>query len=801
MSNCSHTLNLGLVATVLLVVASLAIAQESPSPPSDADLRAHLDSLAKKVDDVSITLANRERIAQEMAASLDRAAATAPNAGLRRAYWAEAAKVLDDFSARNAAHPLSQSFRVQASVYLWARARTWLQAFETNPTDEVSRAGAVKDLNEAAERFKAVLQALAKDAKDVFAQNVRYRTAQALADLGEVLPDEAARASKNAEALQAIEPGVTEESLAGFVHLLRAELHSRLGAFEKAKVALTAAEASKPPPPPADLLDTRLDLLLGSGEYEAALKAVEAAPIDAKTRPALRVRVRLTERSGTANIGRRNAAETALFKDLAVVRDSGRGDARAALISATRSMQEPSAEQDPLAWDLLAAGAILLGDPARAGSLEQKGAARAGILNNPTLANELALRAGAYYFQADRFGEADLLLTRIVDNPDAGPIRARAGMLRILSRGRALALKQPGASEASYSAALKHQIKNFPDDASTAEARWLLGKLKMADSDRAGAVALWKAITHGQPRWLDSVLEVASLSQTSIDNFRINGERAEVDKVVADARSFLAKSLETARGETEINELLLAIARLELTPKMGKTPEALAALDRVQKSAATPAQHEATRRMMILALATANRWVEVEQLARAEAQKSAPASVIGLVRLIDRAAAESDTDLKSRRLGLVSRLLLSRAVEQSGELDPPLRAEVHLRQIRALLFSGDEAGARRLLMNSGQPLPTRGDADLRDLAETYMKLGAFDLALDVNRLRAKSLPPGSLSWFETRYALALAAYRAGKPTEAIKLIDGTSILHPDLGGGELREKFLHLRRRIGPTGP
>ncbi len=87
---------------------------------------------------------------------------------------------------------------------------------------------------------------------------------------------------------------------------------------------------------------------------------------------------------------------------------------------------------------------------------------------------------------------------------------------------------------------------------------------------------------------------------------------------------------------------------------------------------------------------------------------------------------------------------------------------------------------------------------LPDLADTYVRLDAHELAIDVQRLRAKLAANGSLAWFDARYGLALAYYRARKPKEALHLIDATAILHPDLGGGELREKYIRLRQRIEP---
>ena len=56
--------------------------------------------------------------------------------------------------------------------------------------------------------------------------------------------------------------------------------------------------------------------------------------------------------------------------------------------------------------------------------------------------------------------------------------------------------------------------------------------------------------------------------------------------------------------------------------------------------------------------------------------------------------------------------------------------------------------------------------------------------------------PGSLAWLDARYGLALALYRSGKADEARLIIDATAILHPELGGGDLSEKFERLRQRL-----
>jgi hypothetical protein len=151
-----------------------------------------------------------------------------------------------------------------------------------------------------------------------------------------------------------------------------------------------------------------------------------------------------------------------------------------------------------------------------------------------------------------------------------------------------------------------------------------------------------------------------------------------------------------------------------------------------------------------------------------------------------------------RRFGLILRTLLGNALERAAELSEDQLAELRLRNCRALLFRGDDEGARRSLTAWNGKVPDEDHGFLRDLADTYFRLEVYSLAIDVERLRQKRLTTGSLLWFESRYRLALAEYRAGKSKDALHLIDATAILHPDLGGGTLRDKFVRLRQRIGP---
>src|SRR5262249_34117124 len=148
--------------------------------------------------------------------------------------------------------------------------------------------------------------------------------------------------------------------------------------------------------------------------------------------------------------------------------------------------------------------------------------------------------------------------------------------------------------------------------------------------------------------------------------------------------------------------------------------------------------------------------------------------------------------------GQVLRILLQAVLQRQDELTPEQRGEARIRQTRALLFSGDAAAAQRSLAAWTSWPPHPRDDLLQDLADTYVRLDAFARAVEVRRLRPRQAAPGSPPWFEARYGLALAHYRSGQSRLARQLIDATAILHPDLGGGDLRGRFERLRQRLDP---
>lgn len=195
------------------------------------------------------------------------------------------------------------------------------------------------------------------------------------------------------------------------------------------------------------------------------------------------------------------------------------------------------------------------------------------------------------------------------------------------------------------------------------------------------------------------------------------------------------------------------------------------------------------------------RYIEAEREAQSHPSWRVPEELnifFDAIRLLDQCASTAETDLRQRRFGLVLRLLVEPVLKGDEEMSPEKRSELAFRETRALLFTGADREAR-LSLAAWKDLDTFTTSDrlLRELGDTYSRLEIYSHDIDVQRLRMKSNPPGSLPWFDARYALALAYFRTGKLHEAAQLIDSTSILRPELGGTVLHDKFIRLRQRLG----
>ena len=456
---------------------------------------------------------------------------------------------------------------------------------------------------------------------------------------------------------------------------------------------------------------------------------------------------------------------------------------------------EPGPGQPPDAWDALADAYQGAGELAKAAAAADRAADLAAAAGQAAAAAGYRLRAGPTSSRPASSTEADAALSRVADDPAAGPIRARAGMLRALARGRALASQQPGASSASYAEALERQIRDFPADPTTDEARWLLGEL-------AGHLGVGPRSS--PPALVGHPLRLAPMARRPAGHRRPGPRRA---RPRADQPRPAAASPSRSPPPTS-SWPKASVRRAPRTPcassswpgpgstscrRAGRPEAAKDLCDRVARLPVSPAVLYRSRLLRMLALVELGRYIEAEREAQTHPDWYVPSEAAALfdaVRLLDQGATIAATDLRQRRFGLVLKLLLESVLTLDQKFSTSQLIELKMRMTRALLFVGDDREARRSLSAwRGSPDPS-SDRLLRDLGDTYSRLEVYSLDIDVQRLRLQNNPAGSMAWFDARYALALAYYHTGQYKDAAQLIDATAILHPELGGGELHEKFI-----------
>jgi tetratricopeptide (TPR) repeat protein len=761
------------------------------------ELERHLAAQRRQIDDSTRPMPQRERLALDAAATLDRAAQAETRDDRRRARWAEATALLDSFNERNPGHPEASAFALQAAVYQWARARSWMGQAEFQPTDDHARAGAVEALDSAVARLRPIATTL-EASSDALAQNVRYRLARALADRAslELVGSETRRAAES-EALAKLGKATTEPTLRGFAELLRADLLARLGKFDEARTAFQNAARAKPAPSAMEQIETEVAILTGRRQFDEAIKALAPAKTNDPAATMLALRVRLAQRESSPEGGERHKAEAEAFRLAESLRQAKAPEARLALVELARAMETPDAEQGPDAWDDLAEGQLVLGQPERAARLCLLGSDQAQALGQADRARTLRYKAAGILFEAAKYARVGPILMPLIDDAQAGPLRPKASLLRILALGRAWSAGESGASREEYVRALVSHLRLFPIDPTAGEARWLLGRLKLDAGDRDEAIALWSAIPPGNGRRLDAQLAIAGIHHQAVDAGRLAGDRVELAHQMDIARIHLDDAFKETRDPVQRMEIELEQAVLDLTPGAGDPDEALKLCERLAQDAPRADLRERGNLLRIVALAEKGRYADAERRLRESAPGGSARDLLPAARLLDRFASAADSDLVRRRIGPLMGLAVGGLLARPSALKPAEAMEARLCQARGLLFGGDPDAARKAVESwptTSDPVPTEL---LHDLADLYTQVGASSLAVDAYRLLMKRSRPGSIPWFDARLGLAQSYAQAGQPAAARQLIDATAILHPDLGGSALRERFERLRQRLG----
>ena len=756
----------------------------------DPELAAYAASRRKVMDDLSRPIAEREGVALEVAATLDRAAWATNSLATRRSDWSEARSVLDGFSSRNPGHPQTRLLAFQGAVYLWAEGQSWSRGAEAG--DPGARAHAASAFDDAIARLRPLADALS-ESDDALAQNTRYRLARALLDRSRLDPDRPAAPTLRQDALKIVEARpFSEKNLLGFAELLRADLLATVGRFEEARNALKASAKAPSPPSVAERLAISVPIASGLKEFAASKAEIDASHLPIVEKNRLQLRLLLAERSKLDPGTDRGRVEAECFRLVAELKTIDPVESAGAVRELARAIDEPSASLGPEAWALLAEGSLAVNQPDRASRLDVIAAAKAEGHGDLDSARRWRFRAGAVSYEAGRFGRADSLFSRILEDKEAGPLRPRAGMLRALSRGRGLAAGEVGSSRSGFLAALIEQIHDFPDDPSTGEARWLLGRVRLEEGGRAETERLWGSIPRTHARWLDSRLGLIGLMCSDLEEKRLVDAPQSLHTQAELVREAIDAARRESRDESERADLDLERIRLELIPGVGDPKRGFEAVERLRALPLSRDQRVRTDTLRIVGLAANEKFLEAERVA---ADFSGPfASRLALARDLDRWASAIRPERLARRIGGVEKIIADR-MEKLTDSAPEASAEVRLRRARSRMHAGDMAGAREVVKDWADPV-TQLPGRLADLADLLAQLDDRDQAIAAYRLLARKTTSGSPRWLEARLGQARTLAEARQVVSARQILEGTALLHPDLGGPVMRDQFAALKSKL-----
>lgn len=776
-----------LIAIALLICL---IAATSAPGQADPELATYAASRRQAMDDPSRTIYDREGVALEVAATLDRSAWASGSPEVRRWAWSEARSVLDGFSSRNPDHPRAGPFAFQAAVYLWAEGQSWARHAETGDVEAHARAASAFD--GAIGRLRPIVADLG-DSVEPLAQNARFRLARALLDRARLDPDRLASPALRREALKVVEAKpLTEPNLSGFAAALRAELLAYADRFDEARDALAESARAAMPPSASERLAVLVPIAAGRKEFSSARAEIDASPLEPAEKSRLRLRLSLAERATLEPGAERGRVEASAFEIATELKAMSPAEFDGAVRELARAVDEPATPLGPEAWALLAEGAAGLGQADRASRLDVIAAAKAEGRGDIASARRWRFRAAGRSFAAGRFARADALFSRIVADPDAGTLRPRAGMLRALARGRGVAAGEAGLTRADYLAALAEQIRDFPDDPATGEARWLLGYARLDAGDKAEAISIWQSIPAAHARWLDAVLAVATARRETLDERRLVDDSEALRVLRDEARAAVDTARRDARDESDRTDLDLEAIRLDLAPAASEPRRALEAIDRLRSLPLDAGQRAQVEAMRIVALAANEKFLEAE---RVSSDLALPADVtLALARDLDRWAVAARDDRLARRVGGIERIVADRLSATKG-LAPRDEAQARLRRARGRALSGDFDGARAISAPWTDPaadLP----GDLADVADLLARVGDHPRALAAYRALGRTLKAGSPRWFAARLSHARELLAAGEKRAARQVVEGTALLHPELGGPAMRDEFAVLRAMI-----
>jgi hypothetical protein len=431
---------------------------------------------------------------------------------------------------------------------------------------------------------------------------------------------------------------------------------------------------------------------------------------------------------------------------------------------------------------------------------------------------DLAYTAATIEHQRNHGEQALVRYRRLALAHPENPKAAEAHHLGLFHAGR-LFKEQPKIARDDFVMLLQEHLQRWPNDPKAGDLRRRLGGVLELQRRWPDALAAYQAVAPDDPKFEEVVSSAERCCLTWFSELR--SEDKPTAELASKAATWFEASILTTDGRVPerlspaARAATLAAARLRLfgMPKSASSAQDLLATAMKNSSDASPEWKSAVQALMICALAQQGKMAEAQSLLA----HLSNATLMVWMELLNGLRLSAEQLPAADRKPLAELLLKATetAVSQSATKGDGPNISGKKLVPSTLYFAADQrlaweriraqaladAGRTEEAVTTYHSLERQAPDDLgikESLAQLLIaRPDSVSQAAAMERWKTivQKTRPGNSAWLKAQYGLALIHYRQGKKAEAARNIRIVELSYPELGGKDLKQKYLELLDR------
>ena len=384
------------------------------------------------------------------------------------------------------------------------------------------------------------------------------------------------------------------------------------------------------------------------------------------------------------------------------------------------------------------------------------------------------------------------------------PTNPKAALVHLQAAVDAAQIARDGTSEsvAAYVALLEEHSRQWPNQPSADQTRLWLATLKEHQRDFAAALEAYRRVSAIEEKRLRAAIDGAARCYRELLLQEREAGR-ETDGPAERAARYFENIL--LAGDTRFPErfapldrqlaLHAARLRLQFTGEGFNAARTLLEAALADSDNADPQWKSEAHALLVVAQAGAgNRDAAARTLAQLSG--GSPARQLELLRGLREVAAGSQ-GLMQRELAALQLEVVARLKRDIAQLTAADRKALELAEAQAYASTGRTKDAINAFVRLSEAHPN--DATIaRGYAQLLLEADdreSVDKALAAWRNVLRRTRPNTPAWYEAKYSTALAHFRLGDRQSAVNMIELLATVDPEMGGPEMKRKFLALLDR------